>query len=128
MDLLTSLNFWLWVAQVLLALLYGWAGYMKTFRPPAELKMMPWAVEMQSLTRFIGIVELLGALGMILPIPTGILPWLTPLAAIGLTVIQILAIAFHARRGETAKSLPLNLVLLVLSVFVVWGRWSLFGA
>lgn len=127
MDILTSLNFWLWVAQILLALLYAWAGYMKAFRPPAELSaMMPWAVEMPGLTRFIGIVELLGALGMILPIPTGILPWLTPLAAIGLALIQVLAIGFHARRGETARSLPMNLVLLLLALFVVWGRWSLF--
>ena len=58
---------------------------------------------------------------------TGILPWLTPLAAIGLSLIQVLAIGFHARRNETAKSLPMNLVLLALSLFVLWGRLSLFG-
>ncbi len=127
MDFLTSLNVWLWVAQILLALLYGWAGYMKTFRPIAELQpMMGWTAELPRLTRFIGVAEILGALGMLLPIPTNILPWLTPLAALGLTLIQVLAIGFHARRSETARSLPLNLVLLLLAVFVAWGRWSLF--
>lgn len=128
MDIVASLNFWLWVAQVLLAALYGFAGYMKAFRPIASLApMMAWTAEMPRLTRVIGVLELLGALGMLLPIPTGILPWLTALAALGLVVIQILAIGFHARRGETARSLPLNVVLLLLAAFVVWGRWSLFG-
>ena len=128
MDIFTSLNFWLWVAQVLLALLFGWAGYMKTFRPIASLApMMAWAPQMPRLTRFIGVMELLGALGIILPLLTHILPWLTTLAALGFAIIQVLAIGLHARRGETGKTLPMNLVLLALSLFVVWGRWSLFG-
>ena len=126
MEFLTSLNTWLWVAQILLALLFGWAGYMKTFRPIASLApMMGWAPEMPRLTRFIGVMELLGALGMLLPIPTGILPWLTPLAAIGFVIIQVLAIGLHLRRGE-ARVLPVNIVILALSVFVVWGRFGLF--
>ena len=126
MEFLTSLNTWLWVAQILLALLFGWAGYMKTFRPIASLApMMGWAPEMPRLTRFIGVMELLGALGMLLPIPTGILPWLTPLAAIGFVIIQVLAIGLHLRRGE-ARVLPMNIVILALSVFVVWGRFVLF--
>ena len=126
MEFLTSLNTWLWVAQILLALLFGWAGYMKTFRPISSLApMMGWAPEMPRLTRFIGVMELLGALGMLLPIPTGILPWLTPLAAIGFVIIQVLAIGLHLRRGE-ARVLPMNIVILALSVFVVWGRFGLF--
>jgi uncharacterized membrane protein YphA (DoxX/SURF4 family) len=128
MEILGTLNFWLWAAQIVLALLFGMAGVMKTFRSIPDLaKMMAWPGDVPvPLTRFIGIVEGLGALGIILPILTGILPWLTPLAAIGFVIIQILAIGFHARRGETAKSLPVNLVLLALAAFVVWGRWSLF--
>jgi hypothetical protein len=89
--------------------------------------MMGWAPEMPRLTRFIGVMEILGALGMLLPIPTNILPWLTPLAAIGFVVIQILAIGLHLRRGE-ARVLPMNIVILALSIFVVWGRFGLFGA
>lgn len=127
MDL-TSLNFWLWVAQVLLALLFGLAGYMKTFRSIESLApMMGWAPSMPRLTRVIGVLEILGAIGIILPLWTGILPWLTTLAALGFLIIQILAIGLHARRGETAKTIPMNLLLLALSAFVVWGRWSLLG-
>ncbi|MBI4922905.1 MAG: DoxX family protein [Devosia nanyangense] len=129
MDILGTLNFWLWAAQVLLALLFGFAGIMKTFRPIPDLaKMLVWPGDLPVwVTRFIGIAEGAGALGLILPLASGILAWLTPLAAIGLAIIQALAIGFHAQRGETAKSLPINLVLLALAVFVAWGRWSLFG-
>jgi hypothetical protein len=120
----------LWIAQIILAAMFAFAGFLKTTQPIAQLaKMMAWASDSPvALVRFIGVVELAGALGMILPILTGILPWLTPLAAIGFLIIQILAIGMHARRGETAKTVALNLVLLALSVFVAWGRWPLFGA
>lgn len=128
MDFLTSLNFWLWAAQVLLALAYLAAGGMKATRQIPDLaKMMIWPAEYPLLTRFVGIAEVLGAIGLILPMLTGILPWLTPLAAIALVVVQILAIGFHAQRGETAKTLVANLVLLALAAFIAWGRWYLFG-
>src|ERR1044071_6922909 len=103
MEILSTLNFWLWAAQVVLAILFGMAGVMKTFRPIPDLaKMMKWPGDVPpALTRFVGIVEILGPLGLVLPMLTGILPWLTPLAAIGLAIIQVLAIGFHAQRGET---------------------------
>ncbi|MEQ1900944.1 MAG: DoxX family protein [Devosia sp.] len=128
MEILSTLNFYLWAAQGLLAALFGMAGAMKAFRPIPDLsKSIDWAAEFPvPLTRFIGISELLGAIGLILPIATGILPGLTPLAAIGLAVIQVLAIGFHVRRGEM-QIVPANFVLLALAVFVAWGRWSLFG-
>ncbi len=120
----------LWVAQIILAGMFAFAGYTKTTRPIPELaKMMKWVNDSPlSLVRFIGIVELAGALGMILPMLTHILPWLTPLAAIGFLIIQILAIGVHARRSEVGETLVLNIVLIALSAFVIWGRWSLFGA
>jgi len=59
--------------------------------------------------------------------PTGILVWLTPLAAMGFIVIQALAIRVHAKHNELAKMLPFNLALLGLSLFLIWGRWDLFG-
>ena len=126
----TTLDFWAWVASALLALLYLWAGSMKISRPISALNemRMEWATEANKpMVRFIGVAEIAGALGLILPIWTGILAWLTPLAALGLSLIQILAIGLHARRGETAKTLPLNLVLLVLSLFVLWARRGLLG-
>ena len=125
----TTLEFWVWVASALLALAYGMAGVMKTFRPIPDLaKMMVWPGDVPvALVRFVGLAELAGAVGLILPVLTGVLAWLTPLAAIGLSLVQILAIGFHARRGETAKSLPMNLVLLALSLFVLWARRGLLG-
>lgn len=124
----TTLNFWLWVAQILLFAMFGLAGVMKSTRPIAKLgEMMGWVNDYQPTTvRFVGIVEALGALGMILPMATGILPWLTPLAAIGFVIVQLLAIPVHARRHETGKTLPINLLLLALSAFVIWGRFGLF--
>lgn len=127
MDFLTSLDFWLWAAAVLLAILYGMAGTMKAFQPIDKLHaQMKWPGDYPRLTRFVGFSEMAGALGLILPLATGILVWLTPLAALGLTVVQVLAIGFHVMRKEYAV-LPFNAVLLALSAFVLWGRWGNFG-
>jgi len=125
----TTLEFWVWVATALLFIMFGMAGVMKTFMPISRLAgMWPWAGEMSPATvRFIGIAEIAGPLGLVLPVLTGILPWLTPLAAIGLAIIQVLAIGVHARRGETAKTLWLNIVLLALALFVAWARRGLIG-
>ncbi|MCW5713639.1 MAG: DoxX family protein [Bauldia sp.] len=99
---------------------------MKAFQPISKLAtQMGWPGEMPALTRFIAWAEIVGAVGMILPIALNILPWLTPLAAIGFVIIQVLAIALHLRRGERSV-LPFNLVLLALSLFVAIGRFELF--
>ena len=76
--------------------------------------------------RFVAVSQLLGVAGMLFPIPTGIFPWLTPLAAIGFCMIQILAAERHIRLKKY-KILPVNLVLFALSLFVAVGRWQLFG-
>ena len=76
----------------------------------------PW------LLHFIGLSELAGAVGVIVPTLTGIMPRLTPLAALGLATIQVLAMGFHLGRGEFAAMAPINLTLLGLSLFVLWGR------
>ena len=128
MDILTSLNFWLWAAAGLLAVAYLMAGGMKATQPIDKLAaQMKWPAELPGLTRFVGVAEVLGAVGLILPLLTGILAWLTPLAALCLVLVQVLAIGFHLRRGEP-QILPANLVLLLLAAFVAWGRLSLFGA
>ena len=118
-------NIGLWVAQVLLAIMYLMAGGMKLSQPMAGLAAMGmgYATALpEPFVRFVGLMEVLGATGLILPSATRILPWLTPLAAVGLSVVQVSAIILHASRGETAMTLPLNLVLLGLALFVVWGR------
>lgn len=124
------MNIALWIAQVLLAGLYGMVGGMKTFTPNKvrENPQMGWAHgQSDGYIRSVGIPEALGALGMILPMLTGILPWLTPLAAVGLSIIQVLAIfTVHLPRKEY-QIIPVNIVALALSMFVVIGRWTLFS-
>jgi len=72
--------------------------------------------------RFIGMAETLGAIGLVLPAATRIKPSLTPLAALGLTTVMVLAAITHVARGE-AFMIPVNGVIGGLSAFVVWGRW-----
>lgn len=121
------MNIALWIAQVLLAGMYGMAGGMKTFQPDGVRKnpQMTWAHDKaDGYIRFVGVSELLGALGIILPILTGILPWLTPIAAVGLSLIQLLAIFVVHLPKKEYQVIPVNIVLLALSVFVVYGRFT----
>lgn len=114
----------LWVAQIALAALYAMPAYMKLAMSPDELMQMGllWVGGAPlSLVRFIGLAELAGAIGLILPAATRIKPQLTIYAAIGLTAIQALAIPFHLIRGEAAV-LPFNLIYLALAVLIIWGR------
>jgi uncharacterized membrane protein YphA (DoxX/SURF4 family) len=127
MELLTSLNTWLWVAGGLLAIAYLMAGAMKATQPIDKLAaQMTWPAEYPRLTRFIGWSEFLGAIGLVLPLVTGILAWLTPLAALCLVLVQLLAIGFHLMRKEP-QIVPVNIVLLALAAFVAWGRIALFS-
>lgn len=125
---LRKTNWWnigLWAAQIVLALVYLMAGGMKLLQPMETLAGMGmgYATEMPELfARFVGLAEVLGAIGLILPAATRILPYLTPSAAVGLSIVQVAAIILHAVRGETAMTLPVNLILLALSLFIVWGR------
>ena len=117
-------NIGLWVAQAVLAAVYVMAGFMKLTQPIDALVAsgMGYAGDYpELLTRFIGTMEVLGAIGIILPAATRIAPFLTPLAALGFSTIQVLAIGLHTMRGEF-QVLPVNLVLLALSLFVLWGR------
>jgi uncharacterized membrane protein len=112
----------LWVVQVLLAASFLAAGVLHGFqyeRARAQLKW-PTAVP-RGLMTFIGVSEILGAVGLILPAVTRILPWLTPLAALGLAIIMVLAIGFHVTRREY-PNVVFNVVLLVLAAFVAYGR------
>jgi putative oxidoreductase len=118
------LNVALWLVQVALAALFGVAGLMKLVQPIAALEpQMAWVGAVPPLmVRFIGLAELAGAIGVIVPAATGIRPALTPLAAAGLATIMVLAAAFHIVRGEFG-ALPINLVLGGLAALVAWGRW-----
>jgi uncharacterized membrane protein YphA (DoxX/SURF4 family) len=116
-------NIALWALQVLLALAFLLAGVPKIIQPIPELsKRLTWAKDLpMPFVRFIGAAEVLGAVGLILPALTGILPWLTVVAAIGLAIIMVASIAFHVVRGETNRIIA-NVVLLALLLFVLIGR------
>jgi DoxX-like family len=87
------------------------------------LPRVPWfSAVPQGLFVFIGICEFLGGVGLILPAMTGVKPKLTPLAAIGLTLIMILAAIFHIVRGEYSFFVPVNLVLGGVAAFIAYGR------
>ena len=122
------MNIALWIVQIVLAVMYGMSGAMKTFQTAKAKGQFPWAKNRSDgFVRFVGTSELLGALGLILPLVTGILPWLTVFAAIGLTLIQLLAIFTEHLPKKEYNVIPINLVLLALSVLVVIGRWVLFS-
>jgi putative oxidoreductase len=120
------MNIALWIVQGLLALAFLLAGSMKAFAPMTTVKKnMPWANDVGvPFVRFIGVAELLGGIGLILPAITGIQSWLTIAAALGLVVVMVSASVFHASRREY-QNIGMNVVLLLLAAFVVLGRWAL---
>jgi putative oxidoreductase len=115
----------LWTVQLLLGLAFVAAGAMKTTTPYPELALkMAWVGAVpEGLVRIIGISELLGGIGLVLPAATRIRPRLTALAGAALALVMVLAAAFHVSRGEF-EALPVNLVLGGFALFVAWGRWK----
>ena len=113
----------LWLVQILLALVFLMAGAMKVTRPREVLaENMAWVEDFsQSQLRMIGALEILGALGLILPAVTGVLPGLAALAAVGLALTMAGAIIVHVRRKEYPNVIG-NIVLLALVVFLAYGR------
>ena len=119
----------MWVVQLLLAAAFLAAGGMKLSQPKEKLAAnMAWVEDFSPGTvRLIGALEVLGALGLVLPALTGVLPWLTPLAAVGLALTMVGAILTHLNRKEnTAVAAPAP--LLVLAALVAYGRFFLAGA
>ena len=115
------MNIALWIVQALLAALFLFAGAMKFIMPIEEMtKQMPsmpgWFL------RFIGVAEILGGLGLILPGLVRARPGLTPLAAAGLVVVMIGATVLTLGKGDITPALaPLAVGLLL--AFVAYGRW-----
>lgn len=114
----------LWIAQVLAGLAFIGAGIMKATQPLDRLaKQMEWVTHFSPpFVRFIGVVELLGGIGLIVPALTDILPWLTPVAAVGLAIIMVGAVVYHFQHNELNRVAP-SVVLLVLALIVVFGRF-----
>jgi len=118
-----GLNIALWVVQVLTAALMALASYIKLATPIAELSVqMKWTGEVPSyVVRLLGVIDLLGGVGVILPALLKIKPQLTSLAATGVVLLMISAIAFHVSRGEESV-IGFNIMIMVMAGFVAWGR------
>lgn len=113
----------MWVMQVFLALAFLVAGFLKLTRPKQELRIrMEWveSVAPRSI-RLIGIAEVLGSLGLVLPAATGVAPFLTPLAAVCLGLLMAGAVWLHVtRRDPVAATVP-ALALLILVILTLVG-------
>ena len=118
-----GMNTAIWIAQILLALAFAGSGISKLVQPYEKLAAQMGYVNdfTPGAIRAIGTWEVLGAIGAVLPTLTGILPWLTPVAAFGLAVNMGGAMATHFRRNEYPMIIA-NLVLLALAGFVAYGR------
>lgn len=110
-----------WIVAGLLGVFYLYAGGKKVVQSKEQLApMMGWVDTIpMPLVRVIGVFEVLGVVGLLLPPLTGIAPWLAIVAAAGFFVLQVLATALHLSRGEV-KEIALNVVLIVLAGLTVW--------
>ena len=115
----------LWVAEIVLALLYFGLGVMRLVKPYATLvRVLRWPADFPAWSvKLIGVAEILGALGLILPAATDIASILTPIAACALALMMGLAVVVHLRRGELHR-VALPAILLVVNVFVAIGRFG----
>lgn len=118
------MNTALWSVQIVLALVFMISGGLKLVLPVDKMaermghenSLPPIAM------RIIGLLEVMGAIGVVLPAWTGILPWLTPLAAAGL-VLTMVGATFENIRLKHFPMIAVNLVLGVLAIFVIYGRF-----
>jgi hypothetical protein len=120
-----ALNIALWIAQVLLAAVFLASASVKgtqSIERTVELGMTGVVDVSLPTMRMIAVLELLGVVGLFIPYLSGVAAVLTPLAALGLGAIMVLAARVHVRLGEPVTAAG-NLVLLALCLFVAWGRW-----
>ncbi|GGT56866.1 DoxX family protein [Streptomyces purpureus] len=119
------MNVFLWILQGVLAALFLMAGVTKATQPREKLiAQLPWVSDVSTpVVRLIGVAELAGALGLILPGAFDIATALTALAATGLAVIMIPAMGLHARRKEP-KAIGFNAILLIVAAVIMWGRFG----
>jgi hypothetical protein len=120
------MNTALWIVAIVLAVVFVGSGLVKEVVPKEKLVTsgQGWARDVSPTTiRLIGLAELLGAIGLILPAAVHIAPILVPLAAVGLVLVMVGAAVVHARRSEP-MNIAVNVVLIGLAVFVAWGRFG----
>ena len=123
---MNTLNVVLWSVQGFLALFFLAAGAPKLIGRGME-RWTGFSELPRAMVVFIGVTEVLGAAGLVLPMATGVLPWLTPLAAIGLAIIVLMATGFHLRADERINALETGLWASIAVVIAI-GRWDLLAA
>jgi uncharacterized membrane protein YphA (DoxX/SURF4 family) len=118
-----ALHIALWVAQLVLATSFIWAGMMKLFQPVEKLsEMWLWTSQVPvALMKFTGIVDLLGGIGLILPSLLHIKPKLTPITAVAIIALMVCASIFHITRDEVSQ-IGANIVFAIIAAFIAWGR------
>jgi uncharacterized membrane protein YphA (DoxX/SURF4 family) len=118
------MNIAIWIMQGILAVAFAMAGFMKSTTPKSKLEeKMPWAKDYSAGTiKFIGLSEILGAVGLILPMLLNILPILTAISAVALALVMVLA-AFTHLKGKEYKEVGFNSVLAVLALVVAVARF-----
>jgi len=116
-------NIVLWIVQIFLALLFLGAAFPKLSGRGLEL-WTGFSNLPRGLVLGIGTAEVLGSVGLVLPMATGILPWLTPLAAIGLAINVLMATGFHVREDERLKAIVTTLWAVIAGIIAI-GRWNL---
>ena len=118
-----ALDITLWIAQIILGGMFIMAGMMKSTQPIVDLsKSVPWAANVPlGLVRFIGVSELLGGIGLVLPSLLRIKPILTPIAALGILLIMVFALVYHVVNGET-NVIGINIAFGLVAAFIAWGR------
>lgn len=121
------MNVALWIVAGLLAAMFLMAGMMKVAQPYEKLKeSMAWVEDFSpGIIKEIGVLEILAAVGLVVPPLVDVAPILTPIAASGLALNMIAAAVTHARRGGEGQMIMTNLVLLVLLAFVAVGRFAI---
>jgi uncharacterized membrane protein YphA (DoxX/SURF4 family) len=120
------MNLALWIVAIVLAVAFAGSGLMKQFVPKDKLVTsgQGWAQDFSPTSiRLIGLAEVLGAIGLVLPAAVHIAPILVPLAAVGLALVMVGATVVHARRNEP-MNIAVNVLLIALAVFVALGRFG----
>lgn len=120
-------NLALWIIAGVLAFAFAGSGIVKLVQPKDKLVASPvggWAADWSPVSiKLIGVAEILGAIGLILPPLVHVAPVLVPLAAVGLIVVMLGAAVVHTRRHELSN-VAINVVLLILAAVVAWGRFG----
>ncbi|MEO3806867.1 DoxX family protein [Nonomuraea sp. B1E8] len=122
------MNVFLWIVQVFLAVMFAMSGLVKILQSRDKLvPKYPWVQDFSPASvRSIGTLELLGAIGLVVPAATGIAPFMTPVAGTALAIMMAGAAVLHIRRGEVS-GLTAPGILFVLAVLVAWGRFGSYG-